>query len=120
MRTHLEDKIQTKVVSYKVSNEHKELLENRRKEALSLYRDIAAQKIAVQISMLFTELQSINCEIKDMQREIYFFDLEISRKEMILRNLTNDIQQSKKNLEIEKKLSIKIKNEVRGNIFKCN
>jgi hypothetical protein len=118
MRTHLEDKIQTKVATYKVSNEHKEVLENRRKEALSLYRDIAAQKIAVQISMLFTELQTINCEIKDMQREIYFFDLEISRKEMILRNLTNDIQQSKKNLEIEKKLSIKIKNEVRRNLFK--
>lgn len=113
MRAHLDDKIQSKVESYRTVTEQKKNLEARRVEALSTARDIAAQHLAVEVGILFADLQMINKEIKDMQREIYFFDLEISRKQMIMQKLETDIETVKRQVQIEKKLSLKIRKEVR-------
>jgi len=116
MRAHLEDKIRSKVDSYRSASDQKKVMEARRVDALALGRDIAAQHLAVEIGIVFADLQAINMEIKDMQREIYFFDLEISRKDMIMQKLKTDIDVVKRQVEIEKKLSAKIKKEVNYSI----
>ena len=57
MRAHLEDKIGTKVEAYRQASGQKKALESRRAEALALGRELAAQHIAVEMSILFVELQ---------------------------------------------------------------
>ena len=111
MRAHLEDKIDSKARAYSEGMEQKNILEARRKQAVELGREIAAQHIAVEASIAYAELQTINSEVKEMQREIYFFDLEIKRKDMILKKLETDIQTVQRQVSIEKKLSNKIKKE---------
>jgi len=116
-----------------------------------LDRILAAQQIAIEISILVADLQSINTgeysllylialigfsylftkydvsillsltsdpyydyrisEIKDMQRESYFLGLEKKRKKLIVQKLSTEIEDTKRQLTIQKKLSAKIQKE---------
>ena len=71
---------------------------------LSHERPRAAENIAIQVCVLLKELREINMEIKEMQREIYFMGLEISRKKLIARKLNDEMSKAKLQLAFLNKL----------------
>ncbi|MEC8391647.1 MAG: hypothetical protein VXZ58_02055, partial [Actinomycetota bacterium] len=83
METHLEDQINTLVAHHHDLADKRRLAEQKRREALSLSKDVAAQHITVEISMHTSDMQELNAKIKDLQRQIYFFAVERNRKRKV-------------------------------------
>lgn len=109
MESHIEDQVNALVEKYQKFNSKRQNAEAKRKEALSLGRDVAAQHIAVEISILTADMQEINSKIKELQRQSYFISLERKRKQKVVRQLTDEVNEEKRRTEIQKKLSEKIR-----------
>ena len=87
METHLEDQINTMVTHHHDLAEKRRLAEQKRRDALSMSKDVAAQHITVEISMHTSDMQELNSQIKDMQRQIYFIAIERNRKRKVAKKL---------------------------------
>jgi len=109
MESHIEDQVNALVEKYQKFSSKRQNSEAKRKEALSLGREVAAQHIAVEISILTADMQEINSKIKELQRQSYFISLERKRKQKVVRQLTDEVNEEKRRTEIQKKLSEKIK-----------
>lgn len=109
MESHIEDQVNALVEKYQKFSDKRQIAEARRKDALTLGRDVAAQHIAVEISILTADMQEINSKIKEIQRQSYFISLERKRKQKVVRQLTEEVNEEKRRTELQKKLSEKIK-----------
>jgi len=108
---HIEDQTSAKVIQYHDLNAEIKRLTRRRNEALSQARDIAAQHLAVEISMLSLDKQNVNETIKNLQREVYFVELERKRKRGIILKLDSEVNEERKKILLRKKLGKKIQKE---------
>lgn len=109
MEAHLEDQVQTHVRDYQQIVEKKKVAEHRRNEALLMRKEVAAQHIAVEISIMIADMQDINTTIKDLQRQGYFISLERRRKRKVVQQLADEVNEEKKRAAIKLKLAQKIK-----------
>ena len=90
MQSHIEDQIQVFISNYHTTNDKKEALELKKIESLRLERENINQFINVQLSIITNETQNYQIKIKNMQRENYFINLEIKRKQLIIKKLQQD------------------------------
>jgi molybdopterin/thiamine biosynthesis adenylyltransferase len=61
-----------------------------------------------------TEIDGVKHEMKDLNRQIFFFDLEIKRKRKMISKLRNDIEKSKRVAKLKKEINARVgNNEVR-------
>ena len=109
MESHIEDQVNSLVEKYQKFSSKRQNSEAKRKEALSQGRDVAAQHFAVEISILTADMQEINSKIKELQRQSYFISLERKRKQKVVRQLNEEVNEEKRRQEIQKKLAEKIK-----------
>lgn len=109
MEAHIEDQVEILVEKYQKLSEKRKLSEIRRKDALAIERDVAAQHIAVEISVLTADMQEINNKIKEFQRQSYFLSLERRRKRKVAKQLSDEVEEEKKRAALTQKLSEKIK-----------
>ena len=72
MQVHLEEQINVLVEKHRTTAEKRKVAETRRKEAVAVDRDAAAQHFVVEISIATADMQDINSMIKDLQRQSYF------------------------------------------------
>jgi hypothetical protein len=94
-----EEQVEKLVSDYRELDLKKQTYEAKRREALAQDRDIAAQKLGVEISFFAVELQDINMRIKDIQRQSYFLGLERNRKQRLRKRLEEEIEVSIKTAE---------------------
>lgn len=66
----------------------------------------------LQLSIANAKLQELNNKVKDLQREIYFLNVEKKRKLGVAHTLKSEIEENKWKAVIKKKLTAKIKKEV--------
>jgi hypothetical protein len=104
VHAHIEDQINTKVDEYQCLKQKLKETERRRRDCQSAFRDGAAAKLGVEASILTAELQSINLQVKNLQRESYFVNLERKRKRGILQNLEKKVAQARRQAFLQKKI----------------
>ena len=109
MQTHIEEKINALVEQHRAMVDKRKVSEGRRKEALALDREAAAQHFAVEISVYTADMQDINAKIKDFQRQNYFISIERNRKRKVVAKLKDEVDIEKKRAILEEKLAGKIK-----------
>lgn len=109
METHLEEQVNILVDQYQSLSEKRKSYDTKRKEALSLDRDVAAQHIAVEISIMTADMQEINGKIKEIQKQGYFIALERRRKRQVARQLNDEVESEKARLSLKNRLSAQIK-----------
>ena len=109
MQTHIEEKISALVEQHRALVDKRKLSEGRRKEALALDREAAAQHFAVEISVYTADMQDINAKIKDFQRQNYFISIERNRKRKVVAKLKDEVEIEKKRAVLEERLAGKIK-----------
>jgi molybdopterin/thiamine biosynthesis adenylyltransferase len=57
-----------------------------------------------------TEINGVKLEMKDLNRQIFFFDLEIKRKRKMISKLRSDIEKSKRVAKLKKELNARMGN----------
>eukprot|EP01038_Epipyxis_sp_PR26KG_P009224 gene9224-12437_t len=80
-------------------------------EAISFGKEAAAQHMTAEITVINTKLKALNQQVKDLQRESYFIELEMKRKLGVAKTLKDELQEEKKRNAIKKKITAKIKKE---------
>ena len=93
METHMEDQISSLVQAHHDSAAKRKIAENRRREAQSMDREAAAQHLTVEISMHTADMQDVNSQIKELQRQMYFVSIERNRKRKVAKKLKEEIAQ---------------------------
>ena len=109
MEAHIEDQISAHVHNYHSIQSKRSNADQRRIDALTARKDIAAQHIAVEISILTADMQDINTKIKELQRQSYFISLERKRKRRVVQQLTDELNDEKRRAALKTKLEKKIK-----------
>ena len=109
MEAHLEDQIKVLVENYKQLSVKKQKNERKRVDAIEAHREVAAQHIAVEVSIIAADMQDINRNIKDLQRQMYFINLDRNRKRKVVKQLNIEINDDKRRSIIRAKLAEKIK-----------
>ena len=84
MGTHLEEKVEALVQQHVGLVQKRILAEGRRKEAVALEREAAAQHLAIEISVITADMQDINAQVKELQRQGYFLSIERNRSPLSL------------------------------------
>lgn len=108
MEAHIEDQISAHVQNYHKIQSKRSNADQRRVDAMTAHKEIAAQHIAVEISILTADMQDINTKIKELQRQSYFISLERKRKRRVVQQLTDELNDEKRRAALKVKLQKKI------------
>lgn len=104
----IDEKVKVLVKQYESLKEKKIELESMHREAIAREKTITAQKLFVDVSLIVSRMQSINDEVKGLQRQAYFLVQDRRRRTMLSHRLQDELSAEKKHSMGKQKGLVKI------------
>mmetsp|Transcript_22502 Transcript_22502/g.32860 ORF Transcript_22502/g.32860 Transcript_22502/m.32860 type:complete len:1106 (-) Transcript_22502:82-3399(-) len=111
MQAHVEDQCAAVVHDHTELTKKLAALEKKRAEAVFLDKTALVQKLNIEISIAEGEILNKAMQLKDLQRQKYFLDQEISRRRGLIRVLENEINDATTKTVVKNRLLKKAKKE---------
>jgi septal ring factor EnvC (AmiA/AmiB activator) len=115
IEAHIAEKLQFLVKEYKQLQTKRQALVKARNEALSIDRQVSAQQLAIEIGVVGADMESLEAETKELQRQAYFVSLERNRKRKLAKTLNAELEAELNRLDLEKQIAADIKKVVSKN-----